>query len=386
MIVRFVAPPFIGALVLLVCFGCGGISETPGASSEAGPVAAPGTVAFYPPVPLVPVGDRLASDNLVQNGGFEQPITGGAGQGIPWWTVSAPGAVSVGLAEDVVADGRYALRIDLNADEAVSATQQVQLPAGELFVLRGLLYAKDLRGSLFVSGRGGDLVETDVQQAARAVLEVDGAQDAWWLGQCEFLSPKSTVRMADVTVRFGYFPGAGVSGPGALYLDGVELYRLSTTQCVTNGDFESATDVGKVGTWSDDEFILRSENAFEGRYALELAQNPGKETMLTGVIVNGESLRGKRVWLSAMVEAPGAGSAADKTVTLRTRFLVNGQRHYESVTHPGGAGYVELNLTVTVPNDLGPDVNPFTLELVRGRGVEGPVLIDNVSVLTKAAP
>lgn len=386
MTVRLVAPPSIGALVLLACWGCGGIPETPGAPSEAGPVATPGTVAFLPPVPIVPLGDRLASDNLVQNGGFEQPVTAGGGHEIPWWTVSAPGSVSVGLTEDIVAEGRYALRMGMHANDAVTATQQIQVPAGELFVLRGLFYAEDLSGSLFLSGRGGDPTDAEIQQGARAELEVDGAPAAWWLGQCEFLSPQSPARMADITVRCGYSPGAEVSRAGALYLDGVELYRLSTTQCVTYGDFESATDVGKVGSWSDDEFILRSEDAFEGKYALELAHDPARETLLTGVIGNGEALRGKRVWLSAMVKAPGAGSAADKAVTLRMRFLVNGQRQYESITHPGGGEYVELNLSATVPNDLGPDVNPFTLQLVRGRGVEGPVLIDNVSVLTKAAP
>ncbi|MCC6155762.1 MAG: hypothetical protein IT367_18485 [Candidatus Hydrogenedentes bacterium] len=214
--------------------GCGSGANKepvkPDSQSTATPVsnASPdaGKLIAYPPIPVVTKADANAKDLMV-NGSFEKPLE----EEPRAWMVKPEGA-PLSVEENLVAEGKRALRVEMGDATNIALTQTLKVPAQSRYELQGLALAQNVNGAVKLVARDAAGNRYTVESGA-----APGNSSAWSPLSLKIAAP-AFVRELVVGVEYVAAAQKIYEGPSALALDRFKLIdRGAPANMIANGDF-----------------------------------------------------------------------------------------------------------------------------------------------------
>lgn len=245
----------LGCIVAVTTLvGCGsGHSGAPAKSksesaSAASPASSPeaGKLIAYPPIPVVTKADATAKDLLV-NGGFEKPL-----EEEPRAWVVKPDGVALSPEQDIVAEGKRAMRFEPGDAKNMAVTQMFKVPAQSRYELQGLALAQNVNGTVKLVARDASGNRFSAESGS-----APGNNGAWSPLTLTIVVPAF---VKELTLGLEYVAAAQkiYDGPSALALDRFKLIdRGAPINMLKNGDFTQGVNGDMF--WNHPETLVVSQ-------------------------------------------------------------------------------------------------------------------------------
>ncbi len=325
----------------------------------------PRTVTAFPPVPIAPAPKQAGTQNLFANPGFET--------GQEYWDVAGDKDRCL-VSRALSAEGQTSLQVLPAASGDVFVAQAKTLKPRSFYALSALVTAPDAGEATL-----------EVHDAAGNVLmkgePVKGPMSAWAPLALMFVSGNASGEM-----KLGVLV-AGASGNAPVLIDRCELRTLPTENFLPSGTMEALPEDGAMPEWyAQGKSAPLADEGYQGDHAMEIPAPRDGDSTLACLIPTRAAIKGRAVWVSAMIRSKGAEKSAPPEVTMTLRLsAADGTRSEVSASCPGSGEWREATLTATLPDyssEDSPDVPPFhVLLFTRPAGVEGRVLVDDVAML-----
>jgi hypothetical protein len=334
-------------------------SEPPVGQISAQPVE-PGRMSSFPPIPIALAPGEASGDNIFQNAGFE-------GGDAPWSLAGGSGKPA--LTQSLCAEGKSSLQVEPTPSGDVFAYQTPALTPRSFYSLQALV---------FTSGAGEATPE--VRDKAGNVLisgdSVKGPVAAWTPAGLIFVTGAAP---SEIEVGFK------VSGGASVLIDKCFFSPLPTINVFDAGTMENAPSEDKMAIWYLKGAQLNPVTpGHDSEHALELPMSGESDSSITGLI-DLKTLRGQRVWISAMIKSVGEGTAPGPEVTMEWKCPGSGSNATASSTCAPSGDWADAGIFAEIaPKDESQQAvgqSPLgNLSFTRPAGVKGQVLIDDVAI------